>query len=41
MNKNTEKDNYVPISILPSTSKIHERCLYNQMQQQNLREIFI
>ena len=28
----TSKDNYRPISILPNTSKINERCLYNQMQ---------
>ena len=28
----TSKDDYIPISILPSISKIHERCLYNQMQ---------
>ena len=26
------KDNYRPISILPNTFKIYERCLYNQMQ---------
>ena len=26
------KDNYRPISILPNTSKIYERYLYNQMQ---------
>ena len=29
---NTSKNNYRPIRILPSISKIHERCLYNRMQ---------
>ena len=28
----TSKDNYRPISILPTISKIYERCLHNQMQ---------
>ena len=28
----TSKDDYRPISILPNTSKIYERCLYKQMQ---------
>ena len=28
----TSNDNYRPISILPNISKIHDRCLYKQMQ---------
>ena len=30
----TDKSNYRPVSILPSLSKIYERCIYQQMYQQ-------
>ena len=29
----SEKDNYRPVSILPSLSKVFERCIYNQIAQ--------
>ena len=28
-----EKENYIPVSILPNLSKIYERCMYKQMNK--------